>query len=78
MKNERVKQIRRFKGMSQEQFADWLGVSKSSIAHVESGHRNVSGHLSDMIARKFDVLDDDFIEFCDRLEQTRKYFASRS
>lgn len=74
MKNELIQDIRHYKGMTQQHFADWLGVSLASIAHVESNHRNISDVLASKIALKFDVTDADFIEYCNRKKQTRNYF----
>ena len=74
MNDDLVRTIRHYKGMTQPQFAEWLGVAESSIAQVESGHRRVSDRLSARIALKFDVTDDDFIAYRERHKQTSNYF----
>ena len=37
--NERIKQIRNAKGMTQQEFADFLNVGRSNIANYENGNR---------------------------------------
>lgn len=78
MKSAQVKTIREFKGMTQPQFAKWLGVASSTIAQVESGHREVSEALASRIALKFDVTDRSFLDFKKRKQQTHAYFFNRS
>lgn len=77
MERNLIKDIRNFKGMTQPQFAEWLGVAESTIAQVESGHRNVSEALASKIAHKFDVANKDFIEYQQRVKQTNEYFFNR-
>lgn len=74
MNDNLLRTIRHYKGMTQPQFAEWLGVAESSIAQVESGHRRVSDRLAAKIALKFDITDDDFIAYRERREQASKYF----
>lgn len=69
-----IKDIRHYKGMTQPQFAEWLGVAESSIAQVESGHRRVSDRLAAKIALKFDVTDEEFIAYRERRAKTQKFF----
>lgn len=40
--NNRFKEIRKSKGMSQEEFGKWLGISKSGVSDIEAGRRNVT------------------------------------
>lgn len=74
MNKELLKDIRLFKEMTQEQFADWLGVSRITIALIESDQRNVSDTVVSKLALKFDVTSDDFIAFRERRANTRDYF----
>lgn len=74
MNSELLKDIRLFKKMTQEEFASWLGVSKITIALIESGHRNVSDTVVSKLAHKFDVTDDDFIKFRERQKNLREFF----
>lgn len=61
--------------MTQPQFAEWIGVSESAIALVEAGHRKPSPHIIGKVAKKFDVSDDDFLEFLDRKQKAAAYNA---
>lgn len=74
MRNELVKDIRHYKNMTQEQFAQWLGVHYSTIAVTESNHRKVSDNLAAKIARKFDVTSDGFIAYLERKRKADDYF----
>lgn len=74
MENELVKDIRNYKGMTQKQFAEWLGVHESTIANVETKFRQVSSQLASKIALKFDVSDEDFIAYRERKKQAHDYF----
>jgi len=74
MRNELIKDIRMYKGMSQKQFSRWLNVHYSTIANVESNHRPVSENLADIIALKFDVSDPDFVAYRERKKNARDYF----
>ena len=40
--NERIKQIRRELGLTQQEFAERIGLKQNSIALIESGKRNIS------------------------------------
>ena len=62
MDKEKMKTIRAYLDMSQSQFAEYIGVSSSTISMIEAGHREVSDKLTSRIARKFEVTDD-FIQF---------------
>ena len=74
MRNELIKDIRHYKGMTQEQFAEWLGVHYSTIAVTESNHRKVSDNLAAKVARKFDVTNDEFTAYLERKRKADDYF----
>lgn len=74
MNKDLLKDIRLFKGMTQREFADWLGVSQITIALIESNQRNVSDTVASKLAHKFDVTSDDFIAYRKRRANTRDYF----
>lgn len=74
MKNELIKDIRHYLGMTQEEFAKWLGVHYSTIALTEANYRNVSDKLASKIALKFDITDEDFIAYRKRRAETQKFF----
>ena len=51
---ERVKQIRKEAGLTQQQFADRLGLKQNSIAQIEGG-RNTSDQTIRTICKEFSV-----------------------
>lgn len=51
----RIKDLREERGLSQYACAPWLGVSRTYLADVECGRRNVSLAALDSIARGLDV-----------------------
>jgi len=61
MKN-RLKEIRAIRGISQEELADILGVSRQTISSLENGRYNPSILLAFKIARYFGMpIEDIFI-----------------
>lgn len=53
--NERVKQIRRSYGMTQQEFADALGVTGATVSRIESGQRSLTSQMIKAICREFDI-----------------------
>ena len=61
MKN-RLEEIRKFRGIGQEQLASALGVSRQTISSLENGRYNPSIILAFKIARYFNLsIEDIFI-----------------
>ena len=54
MKN-RIEEIRKVRGIRQEEFAKALGVSRQTISSLENGRYNPSIQLAFKIARFFDM-----------------------
>ena len=54
MKN-RIEEIRRMRGIRQEEFAKAMGVSRQTISSLETGRYNPSIFLAYRIARYFDL-----------------------
>ena len=54
MKN-RIEEIRRMRGIRQEEFAKAMGVSRQTISSLETGRYNPSIFLAYKIARYFDL-----------------------
>ena len=54
MKN-RIEEIRRTRGIRQEEFASAMGVSRQTISSLETGRYNPSIFLAYKIARYFDL-----------------------
>ena len=55
MKN-RVEEIRKAKGIRQEDFAKAMGVSRQTISSLETGRYNPSRNLAYKIAKYFDMI----------------------
>lgn len=64
MKN-RIEQIRKDKGIRQEDFAKALGVSRQTISSLETGRYNPSIFLAYKIARFFSLTIEDVFIFED-------------
>ena len=62
MKN-RIEEIRKSKGIRQEDFARALGVSRQTISSLETGRYNPSIQLAYKIARYFDLTIEDVFLF---------------
>ena len=62
MKN-RIEEIRKDKGIRQEDFARALGVSRQTISSLETGRYNPSIQLAYRIARYFDLTIEDVFLF---------------
>lgn len=54
MKNK-IEQIRKERGIRQEEFAKMLGVSRQTISSLETGRYNPSIFLAHKIAKFFDI-----------------------
>lgn len=65
MDKDTIRAIRAWLGMSQQEFADYLGVGKATVSMVESGKREVTDYVKFKIAKKFEVTDD-FLEYKER------------
>lgn len=52
---ERVKEVRKFKKMSMEQFGERLGVQKSAISKIEKGDRSLTEQMLKAICREFSI-----------------------
>lgn len=50
----RIKQLRQEKGLTQEAFSKLVGVSRQSIVAIETGRYNPSLELAFKIAKEFD------------------------
>lgn len=64
MKN-RIEEIRKARGVRQEEFARALGVSRQTISSLENGRYNPSILLAYKIARYFDLTIEDVFCFED-------------
>ena len=53
--NERVKEIRKAKSLTQEEFGEKIGVSRSAVTNIEKGNRSVTDQMFRSICREFGV-----------------------
>lgn len=53
--NERVKELRTILNLSQEEFGNKIGVTRSSISNIEKGSRNMSEQTIKSICREYNV-----------------------
>ena len=53
--NERVKELRKALGLTQEKFGERIGVKKSAISQIESGVNGVTDQLRLAVCREFRV-----------------------
>ncbi|MBE5980374.1 MAG: helix-turn-helix transcriptional regulator [Paenibacillaceae bacterium] len=56
--NDRIKLIRKNKGLSQEEFGKRLSVTKASISRIEAGINNPSDQTIKLICSEFNVNED--------------------
>ncbi len=61
--NNRIEEIRKAKGIRQEDFAKALGVSRQTISSLETGRYNPSIQLAYKIARYFGLTIEDVFLF---------------
>ena len=62
MKNK-IEEIRKAKGIRQDDFAKALGVSRQTISSLETGRYNPSINLAYKIAKYFDMIIEDVFIF---------------
>lgn len=53
--SERIKQIRKGKDISQEEFGNKIGITRSSVSLLESGRNNPSKQTIKLICQEFSV-----------------------
>jgi len=61
--NNRIEEIRKEKGIRQEDFAKAVGVSRQTISSLETGRYNPSIQLAHRIARYFSLTIEDVFLF---------------
>lgn len=52
---ERIKELRKVKGLTQQEFADRLGISRNNIATYETGKSRLGDSVISLICREFNV-----------------------
>ncbi len=63
--NNRVRELREAKGLTQEQLAKKMGVSRQTIISIETGRYNPSLILAHGLAREFGKYIEDIFDFSD-------------
>jgi len=53
--NERVRELRKFLGLSGEKFGEKLGITRGAVSNIENGSRNVTEQIIKSICREFGV-----------------------
>lgn len=53
--NERIKYLRKFLRLSQDDFGDKIGIRGASVSLIENGKRNVSNQVVTSICREFGI-----------------------
>ena len=53
--NQRIKEVRRSSGVSQEEFGRRLGITKSAVSRIESSANGASGQTVKSICREFSI-----------------------
>ena len=53
--NERVRELRKFKGLTLEKFAEPLGVKKNAISRIETSKSNLTDQMFLAICREYNV-----------------------
>lgn len=53
--NERIKELRKTLNLSQEAFAERIGLKGSAVSHLESKRRNITNQNINAICREFGV-----------------------
>ncbi len=53
--NERIKEVRKALGLTQEKFGERIGMKKSSLSTTENGVNSVSNQLRTAVCREFHV-----------------------
>lgn len=59
---DRIKQVRKEYGLTQEEFATRIGIAKSSVSLLESGRNNPSTQTIQLICQQFRVRKDWLLE----------------
>lgn len=53
--NTRIKELRKFLGLTMEIFGRRIGVTKSTISNIENGNRNATEHMIKSICREYNA-----------------------
>ena len=68
MKKETFKLIRLYTEKTQQEFADFIGVSRGTVSLIEIGERNITPTVHAKLAAKFN-LDDAFFRYIEKFHK---------
>ena len=68
MKNDMFRACRLFLGMTQEEFAEFLGISKAVVGRIEHGSLAISPRVKAKFVSKFDI-DNSFLDFYEKMSR---------
>lgn len=77
MLNEKLKEIRIEKGLSQEKMAKLLNISRQALGHFEKGDRQINIELVKKICVLFDLSADELLEI-ETLEERKRVIINNS
>lgn len=55
---ERIKEVRKYLGLTMDKFGEYLGVTKAAISKIEHNDRGVTEQMTKSICREFNVSDE--------------------
>lgn len=68
MTKYQLKMLRLFTGLTQADFAKSVGIAPGTLAKMEVGLMQISTTNRAKVLRVYDLLDDQFLKFCLRME----------
>lgn len=68
MTQKQLKLLRLYTGLTQAEFAKGVGIAPGTLAKMEVGLMPISTTNRAKILRKYDLLDDSFLAFCERMK----------
>ena len=67
MTPKQFRMLRLYRGETQKEFAKSIEVANSTVAKIEAGLVGITETTKSRIYRKFDLLDEEFMTFCQRM-----------
>lgn len=68
MTKKQLRLLRLYSGLSQVEFGEKVGIASGTLSRMESGLTDISTANKAKILKHYDLLDDAFLEFCQRME----------
>ena len=67
MTSKQLRMLRLYRGETQKEFAKSIEVANSTVAKIEAGLVGITDVTKSRVYRKFDMLDEGFMTFCQRM-----------